>query len=310
VTVEFPELAEVGHSLRVLTDGEIHMDGQDTERSAEPEEAPAPSSMWRDYLGRLARADVTRLLAVASAALYGILFLAYRGYYSALDIPPEDVGVNNSFILVRSPGFIVITVVVAAILFGMIVSQGNVAGPTLPSHKRAKKVASLLLPAVAAYYFYSLFPPTTSFLVLVLVLTLLVSIGPALQRLEGKRSVSFRRALAATVTICVAVVIPSIAVVQQGEARGVQARSGVPVQPFTVFGIPIVDVSAPAVTVTWANPAVLAPPDAFGRGPSPGSAEGLLLGQGNGFFVVNIEVGGERRLLRLTSASVIITFDA
>lgn len=62
--------------------------------------------------------DMLKLVAVASVAIYGELFLCYREYYRLLGIKPEDVGVDNAFVLVRSFAFIVwLLTAMALILF-------------------------------------------------------------------------------------------------------------------------------------------------------------------------------------------------
>jgi hypothetical protein len=116
------------------------------------------SSASREYLHRLAATDITKFLAVSSVALYGILFLAYRRYYEAVDVTPEDAGVTNTFVLVRSPGFIVVTVAVATILFGLLISDGAISDADRPGHENLRALGRVLLSAAAAYYFYSLSP--------------------------------------------------------------------------------------------------------------------------------------------------------
>src|SRR5271166_784413 len=55
--------------------------------------------------------DVLKYSGLAGGIMYAALFLGYRTYYNNLGIRPEDVGVNNTFILVRSIGFVLLAVI-------------------------------------------------------------------------------------------------------------------------------------------------------------------------------------------------------
>jgi len=59
--------------------------------------------------------DVLKLSGVAAGVMYGALVLGYRKYYTRLGIRPEDVGVSNTFILVRSIGFVLLAAIGTAV---------------------------------------------------------------------------------------------------------------------------------------------------------------------------------------------------
>ena len=84
----------------MTTDESGHLDGTANEKQPPPSTSKIPS------IG-----DVLKLTAVASGVIYAGLFLGYRKYYNLLGVRPEEVGINNTFILVRSIGFILLAAV-------------------------------------------------------------------------------------------------------------------------------------------------------------------------------------------------------
>ena len=73
---------------------------------------------------------VLKALAIAGALVYGALFLGYRNYYSALGLSPEDVGVSNTYVLVRSVGFIALMALPAvALMLVARINSGYESGP-------------------------------------------------------------------------------------------------------------------------------------------------------------------------------------
>src|SRR4051794_21672424 len=59
--------------------------------------------------------SVAKLLALLGIVLYGALFLAYWAFYDRLGVSPEEVGVDNLFILSRSLGFVAFALLLGAI---------------------------------------------------------------------------------------------------------------------------------------------------------------------------------------------------
>jgi hypothetical protein len=78
-------------------------------------EAAAPKRPRSTAWETLHLDDLTKILALSGGLIYGVIFMAYRAYYDALNLSPEDVGVDPTYILVRSPGFILLTIL--AVLF-------------------------------------------------------------------------------------------------------------------------------------------------------------------------------------------------
>ena len=75
--------------------------------------------------------EAAKLLAGFGLVLYGILFLAYRAYYSSLSIDPEDIGITSSFLLVRSVSLallvLVLSPIIASVLSGTLAAAGSFA---------------------------------------------------------------------------------------------------------------------------------------------------------------------------------------
>jgi hypothetical protein len=278
-------------------------DGDGRAAAAEP---PVKSKGSPFSLAELfAREDLAKAAGAAGVALYAILFFAYREYYDALGISPEDVGVTNSFVLVRSAGFILISIGVGAAVAGyLFASSGYSAGP-LQTSDVVRGVATLVLCAALGYYFAKLFPTSTLQFVPLLLAATPLPLGPLVNRLRQKRD--DRRWVSALVasTTLVAIVIPAAGVARQAAELGRQAKAGVAVQPISVLTIPIVDVSAPKVQVYWANQSIPPPVAIFSAGTGR-PVQGTLLGQTSSIVVVNLETGPQPRIVRFAPAAVIV----
>jgi hypothetical protein len=252
--------------------------------------------------------DLAKLLPLIGALLYGILFLAYRSYYTAVGVTPEDVGVTNSFVLVRSPGFILLTLGYGTALLGIIVANSRPAPKSLNRAGAISLLASVLLPALAAYYLFDLFPASTPTWVIGPLSLLLAFTGAFTQRFRRSRYRAHGPAVAWIVVILFGVALPAVAVIQQAAHRGQLARAGETVAAYDIFSVPIVDVAAPRITLMWADANVPHPRDIFGSGEAT-PVSGVLLGQGDGFIVVNVPVGAEQRVVRLDPSTVIVELD-
>lgn len=249
--------------------------------------------------------DLAKLVAVASAVLYGILFLAYRTYYAAVDIGPEDVGVTNSFVLARVFGFILVTLAMGAVVVGFLFLASGFTPGSRTIADLLRKATLVGLGGALCAYFYYLFPSISNWAPLLVVVALFPSVV-ALNLLKRSRFAPYWPFAFVFVAVVASVVIPSIAVVHQAAQLGQKARGGERVTSFNVFAIPIVDVSAPKIKLHWANPTIPYPPELFGHGQIPEPAMGVLLGQGNDVVIANILVGKQHRVVRLNAATVIV----
>lgn len=271
---------------------------------------PAPSTRSRSldqWQGWVPSVDtLAKLVAVASAVLYGILFLAYRSYYVAVEINPEDVGVTNSFVLARVFGFILITLAVGVIVvIYLFITSVSTTGHH-PWANSLRYVTMLLLGVALSLYLGWIFPLATKFS-LPLFLVVLAAIAVVLKHMkQSSLARPYWPVAFAIVALLLSVAIPSIAVVERATQRGQQARAGCPVTPFDFLKIPIVDVSAPRIRLHWANPTIAPPREFFGHGQDLKPAEGVLLGQGDNIVIANVRAGEQYRVVRLNATAVIV----
>jgi hypothetical protein len=102
-----PRTGPLGVTLRSVGSKPTDMTetGQGSDSTGGQPESGSRTSIWEE----LHLDDVTKILILSGGLLYGIQFMAYRTYYDALNLSPEDVGVDTAYILVRSPGFVFLT---------------------------------------------------------------------------------------------------------------------------------------------------------------------------------------------------------
>lgn len=263
----------------------------------------APWAPWRERVPPVD--DLAKLVAVASAVLYGILFLAYRSYYAAMEINPEDVGVTNSFVLARVLGFILITLLVGAVVVGyLFLASGFTAGPQ--TRADGLRYVTFFVLGAALYFYFSRVFPSAPQLSPLLIIVALGAIAIILNLMKGPRFAPYWPAAFAIVALLLSVAIPSIAVAQEAAQLGQRARKGHSVTPFNIFKIPIIDVSAPEIRLHWANPMIPHPREIFGHGQLPEPAEGVLLGQGDNVVIASVRVGGQYRVVRLNAGAVVV----
>jgi hypothetical protein len=82
-------------------------------------------------------------------------------------------------------------------------------------------------------------------------------------------------------------------------------KAGSPIAPFDLLGVPVLDVSAVPVQVTWIGPPAQRPA-LFGSDADPTLA-GLLLGQASGTLILAIpEDDEDSRLVRVPVVSVVV----
>jgi hypothetical protein len=265
--------------------------------------------------------QLVKASAVVTALVYAALFSGYHRYYSRLDIEPEDLGVTNTFILVRSVGFIIVMLGLAGLLF--LVWSTTVRG--LSTQRSRTMLWSfgwylLLCVALGGYIGY-LMPSGVPIWVgpggaMILVSAMVAS---AILYVAGRRTAGI--ILAVGIGSILTVVIPAISVNGQAQEMADMALSEHPVEPYTLFNLPVLDVSADPVTVSWIGqpsqrPALFGQPDTAPP-PSPTKTpatradlmkpvDGLLLGQGQGVVIILVGRDSRAHIVRLPSTNVMI----
>ncbi len=242
-----------------------------------------------------------KAFGAGSAILYGSLFLAYRAYYNAIGLSPEELGVNNTYVLVRAVGFSLVMSIVAGLYI-----IGSAAG------ERAQDSSGLTAFTWLMFFFASSF--VAGFLIAAFEPPSWPTwIGPALAALGLLPPAYFgithkRNSLAfATLTALVAVVFPSAAVIGHAESLGGRAADGKKVHPYTLAGLPLLDVSAVPGSITWLGPPSQRPVEIFAQ---QNQLNGMIIGQGPTVVVLVVDQGDGRRILRLPSGLVSVASGA
>lgn len=260
---------------------------------------------WAAVFGLESVADLARYAGVAGVAIYGVLFLGYRTYYDRLAVNPEDLGVNNSYILVRSLGFVVLFLIAAALFAALLYIPTKLSrGSRLLGLDYWKLAALALTNGGLVYYFYRLIagPGTPKFVLPVLFLTLFaLSIGSYLVQTHLPRTVWL---IAGLITwIIFAALTPAVAIVAQSSARAESARTCQRVDAFTVGAVPVIDVSAVESTALWTSNTA-APSRLFPRAPQDLQLQGTLLGQSPSTVLMCVVLDRVPTLVRLNATTV------
>lgn len=243
--------------------------------------------------------------AVIGAGLYGVLFLAYRAYYDRLEISPEDVGVTYSYVLVRSIGFILVTILIFSVILSFFYLASELFSSERPSRQDFLRMAGCgVLGAFAGYYFFVLFPFSTPIWAGIVVGVVLLGLAVVLPMMRPKGDDKNWRITVVLLTLVLSVLIPAIALVLQGVDRGNAARSAGTVSALSFLNIPLLDVTAPSARVYWTNTSTAAPAEFFGAGPP----QGVVLGQTGTAVLVAINPANAPRIVRFNSSSVIISY--
>jgi hypothetical protein len=271
--------------------------------------APAPpATLW----SRLHLDDFTKIIALAGGLLYAVLFMAYRAYYDVLNLSPEDVGVDTTYVLVRSPGFVLMTLValLTSLLYRLTQhdprkrSVGFWGGFTLGL------IRGVLLGIVLIVYFaqfLGLENLTDKIFLTFIAVTIVVSVAVIAYLIVRPAETSARYAQF-TVAAALTVFLPAIIVLLRAQSLGHNAADGALVEPMQVFGIVVLDVSAPRVRVLWSDP-MTPHPRYFGAPGAPEPATGTLLGQTPSSIVVNLADHDRREIVRFDARQVILEFD-
>lgn len=241
--------------------------------------------------------------------LYGALFLGYRSFYIRLGASPEELGIGNAYVLPRAVGFIVLILLLSAPLLGIWWAGHYVPGLLRAEEggdKGARRRVLLLIAvvgAIAGLFIGVLFGALTSPNVVqdTLVLLLVSAVGTGLWKAAGASSGELSRRVALAGAGVLIVLLPTIAIVQRGNALAREALRGQAVDAFDLFGVPILDVSAVPVSITWIGGATDAPA-LFSD--TSGTVDALLIGTAGGTALFLPMT--DRRLARAPSAQVLI----
>jgi hypothetical protein len=254
--------------------------------------------------------DVTKILALSGGLLYGVLFMAYRAYYDAVNLSPEDVGVDTVYVIVRSPGFIIVTIAAAAIVqlndWGYNRYQ-DASGWKTVLYAPLSVVVSLALSA----YVYALSSGPILFNTLLGVGVFLTMLGIAQwsRSLRSKSQATASRIVRVTGAGVLAVALPAFLLISDASALGQRAARGYATNSIQILGIVILDVSAPTVNVLWSDTKSAHPAYFGSSSASPEPAEALLLGQTGTSVVVNLAYNSSLRIVRFDARQVVVEFE-
>jgi hypothetical protein len=244
--------------------------------------------------------DVLKISALGGALLYGVLFLGYYNYYEKLGLHPEDLGVSYTYILVRSIGFVVLIGMMFGLMSMIYLSTfKNVAVPPSKSHTLRAGLLFALLVFYLAILTPRNWPGFIGDLISVAIVTILIIGGVFASEDRIKGLVVF-----SVLALLVTIIFPTAVIVNRANDLAKQALAGHPVAPYELFGVPILDVSARTVTVTWIGSTDQRPAILGMQSPEP--ARGLLLGVEAGTVVLLISNPPKTKIVKFPSALVII----
>jgi hypothetical protein len=247
--------------------------------------------------------NFVKITAFSAAAIYGALFIGYRRYFAELHISPEDVGIGSAFVLVRSIGFIVLGVgavlLVAAIVgdLYMLRTEGIKPKESNPEKMWLRRLRRwvwrwrwlLLLPVLVAllmWYLYLLRPPYWPLLGVFGTGVVLLIVAAVVSLVDQK----YRNGVGLLISVLIAMVLPTLFITARAHAMADVALksdvvTGGVVEPFSILGIPVLDVSTEKVDVQWICNQKDAPYVFHGK---PTSAA-LLLGETSSSLFVRID---------------------
>jgi hypothetical protein len=137
-------------------------------------------------------------------------------------------------------------------------------------------------------------------LLILFVLIVIIVIGGAFARIDHTKGLIVFSVLALLATI----IFPTAVIINRANNLAEQALAGHRVVPFELFGVPILDVSARTVTVTWIGSTGQRPVILGKQSPEP--VRGLLLGVEAGTVVLLISNPHKTEIVKFPSALVMI----
>jgi hypothetical protein len=255
-------------------------------------------------LGPINLADLLKLSALAGFVLYVAMFLGYYRYYQDLGLRPEDVGVSNAYILVRSTAFVTFIVILFGLLAFMYWQNSKIRydQPFAPAdwfRLAMVGLASLLLCSFEAFLTPYDWPSWVDPAVAVAGSLIIVVALYSAHKNQHEGWVVF-----AVPALLLTVLFPATSIAARANDLGQQVLAGRQVSPLQIFNVPILDISAKFADVTWIGPAGQRPA-MFGKN-SPESISSLLLGYGSGTVFILISDNHELRVVDLPSNLVMV----
>jgi hypothetical protein len=283
-----------------------HRDGAATD--AATEDPPRVQQTPGESAVRMPRLEnMLQLAALAGAVVYGALFTGYRAFYESLGIDPEDVGISNAFILVRSIAFVVLTALVALTWFSMTRLVNNAINRR--AGKRSRSFISYgynIAVAIAIGIFIVFFaspgwPPLAK--VVVVVSVLVISI--VLTRVADQSSYDDRRKMGAIAAVIVGFLASTTAIHHYAAHLAEDVNAGKTIAPITIFGIPILDVSSDDIRATWVCPEAQRPPPFTEALDS--SISGFLIGESDTSYIIRLAPATESKTVSVPQNCVMLT---
>lgn len=224
--------------------------------------------------------------AIASGVIYAGLFLGYRKYYDLLGVRPESVGVSSTFVLVRSIGFILIAGVLT-VLAVLLTAWFNRALKQRPWTRRhvVHIVAVSTLWIIVSACLVALDYPQNKLAASMGAVLIVACIAMAQFSHDSQRDRSIALvglAIAATTIV----LVPVAAAIVSAYIRADLVKRGKESTPVTILGIPLLDVSAEKVQVTWICPAPQRPAP-FKESPDS-TITGILVGETSTSYYIRL----------------------
>lgn len=251
--------------------------------------------------------NMLQLAALAGAVVYGALFTGYRAFYETLGIDPEDVGISNTFILVRSIAFVVLTALVALTWFSMTRLVNGAMNKR--TGERSRTIISYgynIAVAIAIGIFIIFFaspgwPPVAKVIVVVSVLV----IAMVLTHVANHSSYDDRRKMGAVAAVIVGFLGSTTAIHHYATHLAQNVNAGNRIEPITIFGIPVLDVSSGKVTAAWVCPKEQQPPP-FRESPDS-SILGYLIGESDTSYIIRLDPATESQTVSVPQNCVMLT---
>lgn len=238
-------------------------------------------------------------VSAAAVAVYVALNIAYQRFYGPLGLSPEDLGVDQSFILSRAVAvlpmalFPVVIVSLTSFIFAKIVNV---------EHRRVLVSLFLIVPCVLVMIYFAI-----GYVIRQdpLIIAILNEVWVALfllgaLNLRTKRAQLIRVLSVVIATVAIGAVFASVA----ASIYASEARQGMTVQPVSVWPylVPLVDVQASVASIEWTGPDGSAPHSLFPNASSK-SASVIYLGQSDAlvFLIVN------GKTIRLPPANIVVS---